>query len=722
MATIKTSIEIFDGMSPAFRAMSNAINSTLSVFEELQQEMGTPIRSSSLDYARDQLRGIESSFVKIEEEIGKASNQQNNFNERIRDGTNSFSGIMSKVGALVGAYAGFETIKLGVELSDKVTNVQAKLELVNDGKQTTDELNQMVFDAAQRSRADYFDTAGLVNRMAMNAGDAFNGNKEVIAFAETLNKRFAIAGATQEEMSSATLQLSQALASGVLRGEELNSVFEAAPNVIQSIADYMDVDIGKIREMASEGQITADIVKNAMFASIDETNKKFDSMPMTFGQIWTSFKNQAVMALMPVWEKMSSFANSDAIQKISDGLLKAIVILSVALMGLFDVIAAVYNFMVNNWSLIEPIIWGIVAGLIAYGTYLAYVNAKEMISNGIKLAGALMAYAKAAATRTEASATAAATAAQWGLNTAMLASPVFWIIAAIIALIALFYLVIAAINKFAGTSISATGAIAGAFAVMGAFIANLFMGLLQIGLGIIEYFYNGWSAFANFFGNVFNDPVASIIHLFGDLADNVLGVIEKIASALDFVFGSNLASAVQNWRSGLSSMVDTAAKTFGNGTYEQKVKKLDTNKLMADIGIDLNRFEYGKAWKTGYNFGENLNIGDKFKGIDTSKLMDSSKIGSLGADALDGIKNNTGNTAGNTGAMKDTLEIAEEDLKYMRDIAEREVINRFTTAQIKIDMTNHNNINSDMDIDGIMEEIGARVAEEVDISSEGVHE
>ena len=708
-------------MTPAFRAMTNAVNSTLSVFEELQREMSTPTNTSSINYAPDQLRNIESYFTQIEEEIERATNQQENFNNRIRDGDGFASRLASGIKGFIAAYAGFETIKLGVEVADKVVGVQAKLELINDGKQTNDELNQMIFDAAQRSRADYFDTAGLVNRMAMNAGDAFKGNKEVIAFAETLNKRFAIAGATQEEMSSATLQLSQALASGVLRGEELNAVFEAAPNVIQSIADYLDVDIGKIREMASEGKISADIVKNAMFASIDETNKKFDSMPMTFGQIWTSFKNQAVMALMPVWEKMSAFANSDAMQKISDGLIKAVVVLSAVLMGLFDGIAAVYDFMVNNWSLIEPILWGIVAGLIAYGTYLTYANAKEMISNGIKLAGAIAAYAKATATRSEVSATAAATAAQWGLNTAMLSSPVFWIIAAIIALIAVFYLAIAAINKFAGTSISATGAIAGAFAVAGAFIANVLMGILQVGLGVIEYFYNSWAAFANFFGNMFNDPVASIIHLFGNLADNVLGVIEKIASALDFITGKNLASYVQGLRNTLSSVVNTAAKTYGNGTYETKVKELDTNKLMADIGIDLKRFDYGKAWKTGYNFGENLNLGDKFKGLDTSKMLDSSKIGSLGADALDGIKNNTGDTAGNTGAMKDTLELSEEDLKYMRDIAEREVVNRFTTAEIKIDMTNHNNINSDLDIDGVVERIGEKLAEEVNISSEGVH-
>ena len=260
MATIKTALQIYDGMTPAFRTMANAVDSVLSVFDELQRDMNTPIHLNTLSHAKTQLMEFERAYVRMEDQIQRLSHEQGNFNNKIRDGTNAFGGMLQKVMAIASAYAGFETIKAGIEISDKVTNVKAKLDLINDGSQTTEQLDQMIFDAAQRSTTDYFDTANLVNRMAMNAGDAFSNNKEVIAFAETLNKRFQIAGTTQEEMSSATLQLSQGLAAGALRGEELNAVFEAAPNIIKSIADYIGVNIGQIRQMASEGKITADVV------------------------------------------------------------------------------------------------------------------------------------------------------------------------------------------------------------------------------------------------------------------------------------------------------------------------------------------------------------------------------------------------------------------------------------------------------------------------------
>ena len=359
MATIKTSIQIFDGMSPAFRQMTNAVNATLSVFEDLQREMSQPVNTSTLSYARQQLASIESYFVQIEEEIQKAANQQNNFNNRIRDGTGAFDGMLSKVMAIASTYAGLETIKAGIEISDKVTNVKAKLDLINDGNQTSAELDQMIFDAAQRSTTDYFDTANLVNRMAMNAGDAFENNKEVVAFAETLNKRFQIAGATQEEIASATLQLSQGLAAGALRGEELNAVFESAPNIIQSIADYLGVSIGKIRQMASEGQLTADVVKNAMFASIEETNKKFDSMPFTFSQVWTTFRNEAIRSLAPVWEKLGKLANSQEFKNMLQGLSNGIAFLGKGLVYIFSWVTSIYGFFSSHWTGIKPIISGI---------------------------------------------------------------------------------------------------------------------------------------------------------------------------------------------------------------------------------------------------------------------------------------------------------------------------------------------------------------------------
>ena len=471
-------------------------------------------------------------------------------------------------------------------------------------------------------------------------------------------------------MSSATLQLTQALGSGVLRGEEFNAVFEAAPNIMQTIADYMDVPIGQLRSMAQEGQITADIVKNALLGATGEINAQFESMPMTWGQVWTGVMNELYTASQPILEIISLLA--------------------------------------QNWSVLEPIVLGLAT---AVGLYTAAL----ITYNTIKGVSALLESVHAAAQMMSTGATFAATAAQHGFNAALLACPLTWIIVAIIAVIAVIYAVIAAINKIQGTTISATGVIVGALMSAVAFIWNLFIGLVELVVGVINYWYNIFGAFANFFANVFRDPIGSIINLFGNLADAVLGVLEKIAKAMDAVFGSNMASTVAGWRSSLDTKIELAANKHGNGKYEEVMEKLD----LSASSLGLERWSYSDAYNTGYEWGEGAesSISNLFGGgIDTSSLFNGS-----GYDAGQ-IPSNIANTAGNTGAMADSMEITSEDLKYLRDIAEKEVVNRFTTAEIKIEMTNNNNVSSDMDLDGIVDYLANGVNEAMEKAAEGVHE
>ena len=319
----------------------------------------------------------------------------------------------------------------------------------------------------------------------------------------------------------------------------------------------------------------------------------------------------------------------------------------------------------------------------------------------------------AAATGALTAATAAEIAAQNGLNAALYACPIVWIIVLIIALIALFYAAVAAVNKFAGTSVSATGIICGVFAVAGAFIGNLFVTLINFVIDIFVVLWNFIAAFANFFANVFNDPVAAIARLFFDLVDTILSLLQSLASAIDTIFGSNLAGAVSGWRDSLGGWVDS---TFGKGT-----------EVMAKVNASdyhLDRFEYSGAWDAGYSFGEGIE--DTISNFDPSSLFNtnipsasdyadlSNYTGSIG----DGV----GDIADNTGSIKDSLDITEEDLKYLRDIAEQEAINRFTTAEITIEQTNNNNVSGSMDLDGVVSGLTDAVNEAVDIITEGVHE
>lgn len=710
MATIRTAIQITDGMSPAFRSMNTAMNIVLNSFEALQTASHNAIDTRSIQTAREELARAETSFNNVEREIREANAQQQRFNESIQNGQSAADGLHGKITKIVGAIAAYVGITQTLNLSDTLVSTKARLDLMNDGLQTSAQLQNMIYASAQRSRTSYIDTAQAVAKLGILAKDAFSNNKEMVAFAEQMNKQFKIGGASIQEQTAAMYQLTQAMASGRLQGDEFRSIMENAPMLAQAIAKYTGKSMGDLRQMSADGEITANIIKNAMFTAADETNKKFAELPMTWGQVWTSIKNKAVKAFDPILAKISELANNDDFQQLVDNVVGGIVITATVALGLFNILASIAGVISDNWSWLEPIVWGLVAAFIAY-------NAVALVTNGILAFQGLQAKIAAAGQMMQAGATFTATAAQYGLNAALHACPLTWIILLIIALIVIFYAAVAAVNHFAGTSVSATGIIFGAFAVLGAFLWNLFLGIFDLILGVINALVNPFIKFANFIGNVFNNPVSSIIYLFQGMADGILAILEKVASALDFVFGSKMADAVASWRSGLKGMADAAVKEYApNENYKNVMNEL--NLSVDDLG--LKRIEYGKAWNVGYDAGEKVESKFDFGNIlgNASNSLDAFEMG----NTLDGIYSGVGDTAGNTAKMADSMDASEEELKYLRDLAEQEVINRFTTAEINLTVANENHINSEMDLDGVVTYIEEKLYETMQVAAEGVHE
>ena len=716
-----------------------AIQQRIQTIESNPLNMGTDTANAELEQLRGQLdqavqeqqnlnRAVDNmdvqaaneAYLRLSQTIGNTEryirdnvDEQGRFNREIEEGTNGANELMQTIKGAVTAYATIQTLSAALNLSDQLTSTTARLNLMNDGLQTTQDLQNMIYLSAERSRGSYQATADAVSKLGLMAGDAFSSSEEIIAFMEQVNKQFTIAGTEAAGIDAAMLQLTQAMGSGVLRGEEYNSILEQAPNIIQAIADYMEVPKGQLKDMAAEGLITADIVKAAMFAAADDTNAKFEQMPKTFSQIWTSFQNTALMAFQPVLQRMNEIANSEAFQNMVNGAIEALAMVAGIVLEIFDLIAAVGGFVAENWSIIEPIIMGIVTALgLYYGAMLLY-NTITGISTAITAAKAFMEKVHAASLAMEAGATFAATAAQYGFNAALLACPITWIIILIIALIALFYAAVAAVNKFAGTSVSATGIICGAFMVALAFIGNIFVALWNLVVDVFVLIYNLVATVANFIGNVFTDPIGAVCRLFFDLADTVLGILQALASAIDAIFGSNLAGSVQGWRDSLGGWVD---ETFGKG--DEVMAKMNADDLK------LGRFEYGAAWDAGYSFGEGID--ESIANFDPSSLFDTNVPGA--GDYADlsnygaGLAGDVGDIAGNTGAIKDSMDITEEDLKYLRDIAEQEAINRFTTAEINIDQSGmQNTIKNGMDLDGVISGLTDAALEAVDIMAEGIH-
>lgn len=716
MATIRTAIALYDGVTSPLKSMHKVMSIVLNSFEAMQRASGNSVDTSAIREAREELARAGAAFDSIEQNIRDANDQQQRFNHSIRGGTSAADGLRQKMKGIAATVGGMIGLKQALETSDQLTQTNARLNnalIKFDDGGSIKELEAKVMASAQRSRAYYMDTAAAVAKLGTNARDAFTNMDEVIAFSELVNKSFVIGGAGAQEQSAAMLQLTQAMASGVLRGEELNSIFENAPGIIQSIAKYLDVPIGQIRTMASEGQITADIVKNAMFEAAGDIERNFSNIPKTWEQIWTGMKNKALSIFAPILNKLNQIADSSKFETVSNGVIGALAAIASVATVVLDLLINGASWVVDNWSWLSPVIYGVAAALgVYYGAQLA-ANTVGLISKGVHIAMAGAKMIQLAATGALTAATAAETAQQYGLNAALYACPLVWIIILIIALVALFYAAVAAVNHFAGTSVSATGIICGAFMAALAVIGNIFVALWNLVVDVFVMIYNLVATVANFIGNVFDDPVGAVCRLFFDLADTVLSVLQALASAIDTIFGSNLSGAVQGWRDSLGGWVNS---TFGKGT-----------EVMAKMSADdmkLGRFEYGAAFGMGYEFGQGVE--DTVGG-----LFDFSAMDSLGADTLDafdlgntldGIYGRAGDTAANTAATADALDIAEEDLAYLRDIAEREAINRFTTAEISVDMSGmQNNISNGMDLDGVISGLTEGVNEAIDSMAEGVH-
>ena len=719
-----------------------AIQQRIQTIESNPLNMGSDTANAELEQLRGQLdqavqeqealnRAVENmdveaanqAYLRLSQTVGNTEryirdnvDEQGRFNREIEEGTNEANSLMQTIKGAVAAYATIQTLSTALNLSDQLTSTTARLNLMNDGLQTTQDLQNMIYLSAERARGSYQATADAVSKLGLMAGDAFESSEEIIAFMEQVNKQFTIAGTEAAGIDAAMLQLTQAMGSGVLRGEEYNSILEQAPNIIQAIADYMEVPKGQLKDMAAEGQITADIVKAAMFAAADDTNAKFESMPKTFSQIWTSFQNTALMAFQPVLQRMNEIANSEAFQQFVNNAIEGLSMVAGVALEIFDLLVGVAGAVADNWSWLSPIIYGVAAALAVYYGWQLAVNAINAITKGIHIAMAVAQMIHAAATGALTAATAAEIATQNGLNAALYACPIVWIIILIIALIALFYAAVAAVNKFAGTSVSATGIICGAFMVALAFIGNIFVALWNLVVDVFVLIYNLVATVANFIGNVFTDPIGAVCRLFFDLADTVLGILQALASAIDAIFGSNLAGSVQGWRDSLGGWVDD---TFGKG-----------DEIMAKMNADdmkLGRFEYGAAWDAGYSFGEGID--ESIANFDPSSLFDTNVPGaddyanlSDYGSGIGGIGSGVDDIAGNTGKIADGMEITEEDLKYLRDIAEQEAVNRFTTAEITIEQTNHNTVSGKMDLDGIVSGLTDAANEAVDRIAEGVHE
>jgi tape measure domain-containing protein len=725
MSGVQTTLALQDKLTGPLMKMMKAMDNTIRVMEKMDNTAnkvdmkGLANARKSIQSAAADMERLKSAantagqkgVAPLNSDLAKIPGSANQASSSVRNFFAGFAGAATAYISLQGLVQGFKTF---IGSADEAISTRARLDLMNDGLQTTKQLQDMIFQSAQRSRGVYQLTADSVSKLGMQASAAFSSNQDLINFSEQINKTFVIAGTSAEGVSSVMLQLTQAMAAGKLQGEELNAVLDNAQPIVQNIADYMKVPVGAIKKLASEGKISAAVIKNAMFAAAEETNRKFEAMPLTFGQAMNSMANNTKVAFEPLFIRFNEFVNSDTFTVLS-GQVMAFVSISVAALSiLFDVIGYIYtaiSAVAEYWPIIA-------AGL---GVLLTIYFPAIIAFLDLMLIRVVTA------------------AAAWLI--------MYWPIA----LIGLAVVVLIGILHYFGVSTEQViGFIVGLFYALGATIWN-----------IIAITWNSIAAFAEFLVNVFIDPTYAVKKLFYDLAmsainhlealggsfDNVanalgsafvaganiaIGAINGIASALNLIPGMNIGK-IGKLSAGAGSVVSSSLKNLAGNLKAPTSSKGVISIPRADLK------SIPGAFNAGQKAGSSLKLpsfaipksGDMGKMPDLGKIVPSNLLGADGGvpkgakgSALPkgGKGNNpTGGKLDSIGKIDDEISIADEDLKMLRDLADIRSIQTFRTLNPVIQFTGGMTVREEADIDKIVKKINDSLVDQMNESAEGVY-
>lgn len=638
MATVSSSLALQDRFTATINKAIQSSNRLLKVMEQidqkdldvsLQQQFGTALQAEKANNAE---------LEKMVKNLNNAGNA-----------ADPLADAMSRVkGALLGAGAVYSAQRV-LQLADSMTTTRARLDLViegmNEAGTTADQLQQRIMQSANRSRASYLDTADAISKMGIMAGDAFGSTDELVQFTELINKQFTIAGASAEGQSAAMLQLTQAMSSGVLRGEELNSIFEQAPTIIQTIADYLDVPIGRIRDMAANGEITAEIVKNAMLSSADEINRKFESMPYTYSQVWTMAQNILMDSFQPVLQMIGAGA----------------------------------QLIVDNWGTIEPVFWGLAAAGLAYAVALGIQTTATWIATG--------------AART--------------FFATLLTNPLLWIALVI-------GVVVAAIYQW----VQAVGGLENAWAIAMDYIQygtdltayGISYGVTWV-LNSLDRMELGAATLSTNFQNFMGDMRAGALTQLQELANGGIGIINDFISTLNKIPGVSIDLIDQLTFGTIAGLENEAAKQQRSADLAAKTQAVNDRISSRDTALATQKatLESAHAARRAENASRVAAAAEKAA---SDSLL--SAAGGAGASQLDSI-----GKVGEVGKINSDVNIADEDLQLMKDVAEMRYVQNFVTLTPTVAMNAQ--VSERVDIDELTGRVADVLIEEVAAGAEGVY-
>ncbi len=747
MATIANAIQITNTTANTFstinQSVDRSINNIQKKFQFLKLEFNKSIDTKSIDQVTLKLAEISKSlgtvvdnFKELKSQSSKAIDigsinavtakmtQPANPNVNIPANTNvkspknnagigDFVGKIKDIGSTV-----VPKVKAVMDLSDKYSRQNSDLQSVNDGSQTQAELQNKVYSAAQNSRASYDSTVSTSSTLRALSKDNFKSNDEAIYFTELMNKAFS--GLSTDDATAGIQKLTNAMVTGTVKGQDLVSVMQQTPELAKAVEKYTGQPVEKV--VSSEGSgVSADVLKNAVFNSATDINKGFMDTPATFEQIFTTLKNSALNAFGPILQKISEVTKNQGFQTMIQSICDAFSFLGSIALWAFGILSSISGVITDNWSFIAPVIFGIVAAMLAFKAAALLGAAAETVAAGAKVIFTSTTFAE--------------TAAQNGLNLALLASPITWIVLAIIAVIAAIAYWVQSVGGLQVAWLIVVNALLTAWDWVK---IGFFIGVYWI----IDLFNNMMLKIKAVIVNIQNfmgDMKVNVLTIIQDMVNGAIGMVNKLISVLNNILGVSISPI---------SEVDFADDARKQNEAEKTARNAELNNFQRDIAATkaahANEINDSMMKATADNASRQAEIDDlqakskvQKKDSQTRTFLPEPYVekpkpaanpyagGNITNSSANtfannqNIQNNVATTAANTSAMNNTMEVSEEDLKYMRDIAEQDAINKFTTSEIKVDMTNHNNINSKLDLDGVVSYMEQKINESLAVSAEG---
>ncbi len=731
MGIIRSSIQLYDGMTPVLKSVTNALNITISHFEQMQRISRNNIDTTALQSARNELRNAESAIIEMEQSlkgvspsIEESDRNMRNFNRHTQESNTSISKLTRGVKNLVASYISFRGLQMGIKATDTFANQEARLSLIVDDNGSIEELENKIYGAAQRSSGSYNDMLATVAKLGITAKKAFRDNNELIRFSELMQKAFRVGGASSSEAANGMYQLTQAMASGRLQGDEFRSIIENAPLLANAIAEYTGEGMEGLKKLSSDGKISSDIIKNALFSAAQEIEQNYAHMPVTFATAWTDIKNTAIIQSREMMQKVSAILNSDIGRNGIENIKMAIAnVINIVMQGMAYILQLA-NMIQQHWAWLSPIITTAVVAFGAYKTAVLASSAATGVASFVNAVYAIAAYKQVAAlAATELAlmgnvsaqtmnmlATSAATAAQYGFNAALLSNPLTWVIVLIIG-------VIAVIAKW----IKSVGGIKIAWMILKDTVLSVVENIILATMEMKNSVLGAWDSmmkrikiWLNDWKNYLGDIKVNSLQIIQDFVNGAIDLLNRFSQKLNSLFGTSFEVIEYVTFASESKMKQQALKNQRQQELDNWIAEKEDNKIQRQQEYEekqriyrIKQLERGdliaaaqreakKEQSKGFDFG-NISLGD-FSNI----------------PAMDEI-------ADNTKKIADTVEKSSDELEFLRKEAITKYSNQYMIPQVHVEMINHNAIQSDLDLDGIIDKMTDEVENALLISAEGVY-